>query len=238
MCVSRILKTTAGWYPWFSRSSGNPTVWPVSERSGVAPGKTGLGSSQSRGCKCCFVYDQPSPPVRLGRPPPAPFPRQLWWTSGVKEPRTCTHARSFSLSFALSLSLSLSLALPSLVSQMISRRYCDEDSLRRPFRPFLNKRDNLPALSDCSLIFPAASRVPFFAFLLLLLFRVCDQDREWLFAYNVEECSFSENDTEIFLLATSITTCLPASFVSSFYWYFTFSFCSFLFFPVTLRLWN
>lgn len=103
-----------GWHPQFKRTSGNPTVRP-SARGGLALER--VGSSQSRGCKCCFVYDQPRNPPHLGRPPPAPSPREPWRISGVKQPRTHTHSSSlspFSLLFLLSLSLSSSSLLLSL----------------------------------------------------------------------------------------------------------------------------
>ncbi|TGZ47164.1 Uncharacterized protein DBV15_06115 [Temnothorax longispinosus] len=70
------------WYPQFKRTSGNPTVRP-SARGG--PALERVGSSQSRGCKCCFVYDQPRHPPHLGRPPPAPSSEgEPWRTSGVR----------------------------------------------------------------------------------------------------------------------------------------------------------
>lgn len=91
-----------GWYPQFKRISGNPTVRP-SARGG--PALERVGSSQSRGCKCCFVYDQPRHPPHLGRPTSA---REPWRTSGVKQSCTHTHTQFLSFSFSLVSLLSFS----------------------------------------------------------------------------------------------------------------------------------
>lgn len=94
-------------YLWQSYS---PTV---SER--WASGLERVGSSQSRGCKCCFVYDQPRRLVRLGRPLPVPPLRENHGEAVERNSYalTHTHTQPLSLSFSpLFFSLALLFFLP------------------------------------------------------------------------------------------------------------------------------
>lgn len=213
----RILKTTA--VQGGIHSSSVPLAILQSDRQQeVGQRWRGSGVRSRGGVSAVSCTTSPSTHPTLGRPPPAPSPREPWRTSGVKQPRTHTH--SSSLSRPPSLPLFPPLPFSSLLNDL-ALGTDDEDSLRRePFLPFLNKRGSGPALpsGDCSFIFllllhfkdaPPASIHPSPG--TLSSFYVFDQDRRVITRVQRREVFLFPRET--------ILKSLLWAFISV-YWYF------------------